>query len=688
MWLTKPKHSNEAEKALCSLLFVADVLVLLVLTGIVYGANVYFPYFEPGANINTPPISLQAGTVGTSLIYANDTSAKVSAAASAPSPTYYPSSYNTVTGTYSSGNVPASVQTVDTDYFVTTSAGTASSTTSYNPSSYNMLGSTAYVSGAASDLNSNNGAYMIFRSYASATTGQPVYAHQETTSIGGTTYYFQRLSSADSAGTTLTQSAVTTGRKLMGRFVHQLTGVFSIPASTWTIYYRAYKSSGGLLVAHGDVDIVIRMSNGTVRTTIATDVANSGALSASWSTVSGTYSWTSYTVVDQTDYLEIDYYIQVTTGQGGQSVYLRIDDSSLAVADQTRATNINLPSEFTSETEYTGSSNTQSWHTLVWTIDSAWSTGSVTVIIQLYNYTASAYSTSGNGYTSYTSSGTANIDETRNQTITANPTHFRNSTGYWRIKIKGVKTTTTQFDLKADWVEFRPSHYSEFTVSTEFLFSSMTENTPTNLNFTVVSEHSVASVSVTIQVWNYSSSSYAISGEGYLAYTSSTSNESRVPSISTNPQNFTSSGNARIRVTGVLSTTTPYQQKANQVKLLYSYTSSANYDYVLKIVNQISDSWKIRLRAYSQSNIARLNNCTIYFHNATDGTLGQIYIISGSYTQQTGPWYDLPSSPAERYIALTLEASNSETSYVYVYLDVLVPDKTTYVQYVLTLEIT
>jgi len=684
--LTKPRYSNELEKALCSFLLVANVLALLVLAGTVYGANVYFPYFEPGANINAPPVSLQAGTAGSSLIYANGTSAKVSAAASAPAPTYYPSSYNIVTGTYSSGNVPASVQTVDTDYFVTASAGTASSTTSYNPSSYSLLGSTTLVSGSTSDLVSNNAVYMTLRSYASATSAQTLYFHQETTSIGGSSYYFLSLSSADAAGTTLSADAGTTGRKLMGKSVYQLTGVSSIPASTWTIYYRAYKSHN-LVVAHGDVDVLVRMSNGTIRSTVATHVANSGALATSYSTVSGTYSWASYTVVSQTDYLEIDYYIEVTTLRSGQFVYLRIDDNTLAAADQTRASNVNLPSEFTSEVEFMGSSNTQAWHQLVWTIDSAWSTGSVVVTIQLYNYTAGAYPTSGNGYTSYTSSATANTDETRNQTIAANPTHFQNSTGYWRIRIRGVKSITTQFDFKADWVEFKPSHYSQFTVSTEFLFSSMTENTPTSLNFTVVSEYSVASVSITIQAWNYSSSSYATSGEGYSTYTSSTSNETKVLSIGTNPTNFTSGGNARIKVTGILSTTAQYQQKVNQVRLVYSSKHSDTYDYVLKIVNQVSDSWKIRLRAYSQSNIARLNNCTLYFHNATDGTSGQIYIISGSYTQQTGPWYDLPSSPADRYLALTLDASSSEISYVYVYLDVLVPSKTTYAQYVLTFEI-
>jgi hypothetical protein len=240
----------------------------------------------------------------------------------------------------------------------------------------------------------------------------------------------------------------------------------------------------------------------------------------------------------------------------------------------------------------------------------------------------------------------------------------------------------------ADWVEYEPGFYSEYSVSTEFMMSAMTLNTPAQLNFTVVGEYDVTGVSVTIQVWNYSSSAYVTSGEGYLSYSSSGSNETKLLSIDTNPQFYASNGNAMIRITGISSTTIQYQQKTNQNKLAYSYSSSSTYNYVLKIVNQVSDTWKIRLKAYSQSNIARLNNCTIYFRNSTDGTSGQIYIISGAYTQQTGPWYDLPSSPAERYIVLSLDASSSEISYIYVYLEILVPDKTTYAQYVLTFEIT
>jgi len=114
----------------------------------------------------------------------------------------------------------------------------------------------------------------------------------------------------------------------------------------------------------------------------------------------------------------------------------------------------------------------------------------------------------------------------------------------------------------------------------------------------------------------------------------------------------------------------------------------SNYNYVLKIVNQVS-AWKIRLKAYSESNIGRLNNCTIYFHNSSDGTSRQIYINNGAYVNQTGPWYDLPGPPlTERYIAVTLQANDPLVSYVYVYLEILVPNKTTYAQYVITFEIT
>jgi len=109
--------------------------------------------------------------------------------------------------------------------------------------------------------------------------------------------------------------------------------------------------------------------------------------------------------------------------------------------------------EYTIEIEFVGLSDTDPWAQLEWSVDSAWTTGSVSVTAQLYNYSLGEYPTNENGYMSYISSATANTDETKNQPITVNPTRFRNSTGYWKVKIKGVKKTDAPFDFKADSIK-------------------------------------------------------------------------------------------------------------------------------------------------------------------------------------------------------------------------------------------
>jgi hypothetical protein len=112
------------------------------------------------------------------------------------------------------------------------------------------------------------------------------------------------------------------------------------------------------------------------------------------------------------------------------------------------------PTEFTCEVEFTGTSNTESWSQLVWTIDSAFTTDSVTVTFQLYNYHLGQYPTSGDGYMTDTI-GTTDI--TKTQTITTNPTYFRDTNGNWKIKIKCTKATSIQFTWKVDLVKYEVS---------------------------------------------------------------------------------------------------------------------------------------------------------------------------------------------------------------------------------------
>ncbi len=106
------------------------------------------------------------------------------------------------------------------------------------------------------------------------------------------------------------------------------------------------------------------------------------------------------------------------------------------------------------EAEFMGLSNTENWAQLNWTTNTAWTTDSVSVTIQLYNFTSGAYQTSGFGYTTYTSSATPNTDENSSQTTSVRTSDFRDSSGNWKIKITGIKAGATQFDLRADFVEF------------------------------------------------------------------------------------------------------------------------------------------------------------------------------------------------------------------------------------------
>jgi hypothetical protein len=113
----------------------------------------------------------------------------------------------------------------------------------------------------------------------------------------------------------------------------------------------------------------------------------------------------------------------------------------------------------TVEVEFTGSSNIQSWMQLEWTIDSSFTTADVPTTFQLYNFQTGQYPTSGDGYMTETV-GTADV--TKNQTITISSTNFRDIDGKWKIKIKGAKATDTQFELKADLIEFKATATSMY----------------------------------------------------------------------------------------------------------------------------------------------------------------------------------------------------------------------------------
>ena len=181
--------------------------------------------------------------------------------------------------------------------------------------------------------------------------------HSENTTIAGTDYY-QLAEATPADGTTMTETtdiftANETNRKIMhdendssrlARHVFPLTGISQIPTATWTVYYRCrtwefqgIKNND----VNFDIDILIRKADGTVRTTIATNVANAYLTEDEvdmWVTISATYGFLEYSVVDDSDYLEIVYYGETDSYGPDNPGYMqiRIDDNTLAEADQTR----------------------------------------------------------------------------------------------------------------------------------------------------------------------------------------------------------------------------------------------------------------------------------------------------------------------------------------------------------------
>lgn len=114
--------------------------------------------------------------------------------------------------------------------------------------------------------------------------------------------------------------------------------------------------------------------------------------------------------------------------------------------------NFGPPTQFASQVEFTGTSDTGSWSQLNWTINSAFSVAGVSATLQLWNYTRGGYPSSGSGYMSDT---IGISDVTKTQVISTNPTQFRDGSGNWKMKITGVLSTSSLFLWKGDLVLYK-----------------------------------------------------------------------------------------------------------------------------------------------------------------------------------------------------------------------------------------
>jgi len=130
---------------------------------------------------------------------------------------------------------------------------------------------------------------------------------------------------------------------------HVQGGVGLNSANEWQEYMGVSGTDAEVLIAaytrllrldvHADIDVLVRQADGTIRSTLTTDVANTSNITdTDWQTFTATFSFDEYTVVDNTDYFEIDLFAHATTNLSGENVTVdfHIDDPALPLVDQPR----------------------------------------------------------------------------------------------------------------------------------------------------------------------------------------------------------------------------------------------------------------------------------------------------------------------------------------------------------------
>ena len=132
-----------------------------------------------------------------------------------------------------------------------------------------------------------------------------------------------------------------------------------------------------------------------------------------------------------------------------------------------------LPTQQTCQVIFSGSSNLLNWNNVTWGVDAS-SNSSTTETLELFNYNANQYPTSGMGYQTGTLT-TAN--STLTQTIPTNPAYYNDTLGDWKLSFNATAASASPFTVNLDLVRYR---------TVESIYDMYLEEQWTNLNDTTL----------------------------------------------------------------------------------------------------------------------------------------------------------------------------------------------------------
>ena len=341
-----------------------------------------------------------------------------------------------VTGTHS--NFTAQQYGPDSVYDTLTEAANGTTYQPSYPTSYSLFGTTTYASGAFSDMQTNNGTYMSFHSYPSGFSGSATLGYS-------------------TIGSSSSQSSIedTIRGSLFNMPVYGQVQNISVYLDLSNAVNRKVKTA------------IYSESNDFIASTEEKTISSTGWYTFNFADPKPVLAAnTNYILVAWSDYASGSVSLRYDTGVSDQGHYR----SNQNYGDWPTSVNFNhnnnkysiycgynIISQYSAQVELTGSSVTPfPWNTLLWTIDSSVSTSNVTATFQLFNATAGQFPTSGDGYM-WTTLDSTTGDTTKQQMISISPTSFLNASGYWKVMVTAVKSTSSAFDLNLDWVQYSPN---------------------------------------------------------------------------------------------------------------------------------------------------------------------------------------------------------------------------------------
>lgn len=707
----------------------AIALLALLMFEVAYAGPYYALGLRSVVTSLAPNVALQTGNRANSTIFTNSTSAGVT------TPTLnYPTGYNVVTGTYTSGAVPGSVNADDSNYFITASTTSGTTDSAFKdgasvavpttlglidsiatslPSGNNLVVAIVQIDNTGGSTRTINAGNLQLR--RGTLTSDPLLSQSQFT-------FHAQVSGTEGDGS----FAVLLGSDV-GAPSNPTYGVFGAASGTGLNAEVKFLVIGGLASADSVYADGGSVSLGTSATTLISQATTFPASSASLPNIivaaiqhdgvndavqipaGGTRIQRSTTTLANNQYGwrvpkdspsdgSYEFLVAIDSSAPANPTYVVDSRTGLSASASNAEAKVLIFRGLSASFVDTGSVSIGTSRTVIGSSSTSFAAGDDVLfgVIQLEGVGAvltvaaaandirrtGDSASSNNQFSQTLKEGSTNDNSGPFQGFVRKVTTTAANPSY-----EGAATEPSGSNLNAELklVAIHVRDAAAATAESEFTLS-VSSDSPIQLNFTVIQQYSIASVTVRIQVYNYTGASYPISGQGYLTYTSSTTagvEETKSLNITTNPSQYVSGGAAKVKVTGTV-TSIGFDQNVDLVRL---YFYQQTYDYVLKIVNQQPTSYNIRLNAagLTHSNLGRLSNFTAWLHDGGSST--QLQVLSGSLSTPTGTYYTLDPS-ATVYLAIRVTATSAGVSTIDSYLQIFQPSTTAHVDYRLTFSLT